>query len=136
MLRYLFDTDHLTLFENGHPSVARRLTSRPPVPTPISVVTIEKRPSADGWRSSLVRQMAQQVYPLSSRDRYTSVPGFNLNFPATLDVVKAHFQSAKINQGERPRRVDTRGRNDRAGIDDQSIGTPKPHRLMGVADDQ
>jgi tRNA(fMet)-specific endonuclease VapC len=42
MLRYLFDTDHLTLFENGHPSVARRLASQPAQSVGISVVTIEE----------------------------------------------------------------------------------------------
>jgi hypothetical protein len=39
MLRYLFDTDHLTLFEHGHPPVARRLMSHPADAVGISVVT-------------------------------------------------------------------------------------------------
>jgi tRNA(fMet)-specific endonuclease VapC len=42
MLRYLFDTDHLTLFQQGHMPVARRLTSHPPDAVGISVVTIEE----------------------------------------------------------------------------------------------
>ena len=42
MLRYLFDTDHLTLFENGHPAVARRLASQSAGSVGISVVTIEE----------------------------------------------------------------------------------------------
>jgi tRNA(fMet)-specific endonuclease VapC len=42
MLRYVFDTDHLTLFENGHSSVARRLASQPARSVGISVVTIEE----------------------------------------------------------------------------------------------
>ena len=42
MLRYLFDTDHLTLFENGNPSVARRLALQPARSVGISVVTIEE----------------------------------------------------------------------------------------------
>jgi tRNA(fMet)-specific endonuclease VapC len=42
MLRYLFDTDHLTLFQHGHVPVARRLTSHPSGAVGISVVTIEE----------------------------------------------------------------------------------------------
>jgi tRNA(fMet)-specific endonuclease VapC len=42
MLRYLFDTDHLTLFQYGHAPVARRLTLQPPNAVGISIVTIEE----------------------------------------------------------------------------------------------
>src|SRR3989442_308040 len=42
MLRYLFDTDHLTLFENGHVLVARVLASHPVGAVGISAVTIEE----------------------------------------------------------------------------------------------
>jgi tRNA(fMet)-specific endonuclease VapC len=42
MLRYLFDTDHLTLFEHGHASVARRMMSLPSDAVGISVVSIEE----------------------------------------------------------------------------------------------
>ena len=42
MLRYLFDTDHLTLFQQGHAPVARRLSLQPPDAVGISVVTIEE----------------------------------------------------------------------------------------------
>jgi tRNA(fMet)-specific endonuclease VapC len=42
MLRYLLDTDHLTLFQRGHPPVARRVALEPPDAIGISVVTIEE----------------------------------------------------------------------------------------------
>jgi tRNA(fMet)-specific endonuclease VapC len=42
MLRYLFDTDHLTMFQHGHVPVARRLLSQPSGSVGISVVTIEE----------------------------------------------------------------------------------------------
>ena len=42
MLRYVFDTDHLTLFQHGHLPVARRLASQPADAVGISVVTIEE----------------------------------------------------------------------------------------------
>jgi tRNA(fMet)-specific endonuclease VapC len=42
MPRYLWDTDHLTLFEHGHALVGRRLALQPPGAVAISVVTIEE----------------------------------------------------------------------------------------------
>jgi tRNA(fMet)-specific endonuclease VapC len=42
MLRYLLDTDHLTLYEQGHALVTRRVTSQSPGTVGISVVTIEE----------------------------------------------------------------------------------------------
>jgi tRNA(fMet)-specific endonuclease VapC len=39
MLRYLLDTDHLTLFQHGHPLVVQRLRLQP---VGISMVTIEE----------------------------------------------------------------------------------------------
>ena len=42
MLRYLFDTDHLTLFQRGCASVAQRLALQPAGSVAISVVTVEE----------------------------------------------------------------------------------------------
>ena len=42
MLRYLFDTDHLTMFQRGRASVALRLASQPAGSVGISVVTVEE----------------------------------------------------------------------------------------------
>ncbi|MFI5457816.1 MAG: type II toxin-antitoxin system VapC family toxin [Isosphaerales bacterium] len=42
MPRYLFDTDHLTLFQHGHAPVARRMGSQQPGAVGISVVTIQE----------------------------------------------------------------------------------------------
>jgi tRNA(fMet)-specific endonuclease VapC len=42
MLRYLLDTDHLTLFQRGHAPVARHVALEPPDAIGISVVTIEE----------------------------------------------------------------------------------------------
>jgi tRNA(fMet)-specific endonuclease VapC len=42
MLRYLLDTDHLTLYEHGHALVTRRVTLQPAGTVGISVVTIEE----------------------------------------------------------------------------------------------
>src|SRR5947207_13878780 len=42
MLRYLIDTDHLTLYEQGHAPVVGRLKSQPVGVIGISVVTVEE----------------------------------------------------------------------------------------------
>jgi tRNA(fMet)-specific endonuclease VapC len=53
MPRYLFDTDHLTLFQHGHPQVARRLALRSLGEVGISVVTVEE--TLRGRLSTLAR---------------------------------------------------------------------------------
>jgi tRNA(fMet)-specific endonuclease VapC len=42
MLRYLFDTDHLTLFQHGHSLVVHRQRLQPPMSVGTSVVTVEE----------------------------------------------------------------------------------------------
>jgi tRNA(fMet)-specific endonuclease VapC len=42
MLGYLFDNDHLTLFQNGHPLVSLRLRSQPAATVGIGVITVEE----------------------------------------------------------------------------------------------
>jgi tRNA(fMet)-specific endonuclease VapC len=42
MPRYLFDTDHLTLFQHGHVPVTRRASLQPPGAVGISVVSAEE----------------------------------------------------------------------------------------------
>ena len=42
MLRYPFDTDHLTLFQHGHPHVGQRLYAHAPGTVGISVVTVQE----------------------------------------------------------------------------------------------
>jgi tRNA(fMet)-specific endonuclease VapC len=42
MLRYLFDTDHLTHYQHGHPLVIHRVGLRPRATVGISVVTVEE----------------------------------------------------------------------------------------------
>jgi tRNA(fMet)-specific endonuclease VapC len=40
MLRFLFDTDHLTLYEHGHLRLKQRLIAQPPGTVGVSAVTI------------------------------------------------------------------------------------------------
>jgi tRNA(fMet)-specific endonuclease VapC len=42
MLRFVFDTDHLTLFQHGHPALGQRLAKEPPGTVGISIVTAEE----------------------------------------------------------------------------------------------
>jgi tRNA(fMet)-specific endonuclease VapC len=42
MLRFLFDTDHLTLFEQGQAALGTRLAQEPPGTVGVSVVTMEE----------------------------------------------------------------------------------------------
>jgi tRNA(fMet)-specific endonuclease VapC len=42
MLRFLLDTDHLTLYQRGHPPLGRRLALQPPDTVGVSVVTVEE----------------------------------------------------------------------------------------------
>ena len=42
MLRFLFDTDHLTLYQQGHPPLGQRLALQPPDVIGVSVVTVEE----------------------------------------------------------------------------------------------
>ena len=42
MIRFLLDTDHLTLHERGHPPLRQRLAALPPDAVAISVVTVEE----------------------------------------------------------------------------------------------
>jgi tRNA(fMet)-specific endonuclease VapC len=42
VLRYLFDTDHLTLFDQGHAQVGLRLTNEPAGSVGLSPITVEE----------------------------------------------------------------------------------------------
>jgi tRNA(fMet)-specific endonuclease VapC len=42
MIRYLLDTDHLTLHEQGHAPLRQRLAAHPPVTLAVSAWTVEE----------------------------------------------------------------------------------------------
>ena len=42
MLQFLFDTDHLTLFQHGHPKVLQRLASQPTGSVGVTIITMEE----------------------------------------------------------------------------------------------
>lgn len=42
MLRFLVDTDHLTLFQRGHPPLGRHLALQAPDAVGVSIVTVEE----------------------------------------------------------------------------------------------
>ena len=42
MLRFLFDTDHLTLYQHQHPQLMQRMVLQPPDAVGVSAVTVEE----------------------------------------------------------------------------------------------
>jgi tRNA(fMet)-specific endonuclease VapC len=55
MIRFLLDTDHLTLYEQGHPPLRTRLAAFPPDSVAISAVTVEE--SLRGRLAVLARRL-------------------------------------------------------------------------------
>jgi tRNA(fMet)-specific endonuclease VapC len=76
MPRYLFDTDHLTFFQHGHPQVARRLALQSPGAVGISVVTVEE--ILRGRLAGLAR----------AQDGPTRIRNYSLLEQALLDFVQ------------------------------------------------
>jgi tRNA(fMet)-specific endonuclease VapC len=76
MPRYLFDTDHLTLYQHGHAQVARRLALRSLGEVGISVVTVEE--ALRGRLSTLAR----------AKDGRTRIAAYALLEQALLDFAQ------------------------------------------------
>src|SRR5690348_3616891 len=72
MLRFLFDTDHLTLYEHRHPQLLPRMAVQPPDAVGVSAVTAEE--SLRGRLASLAqardgsRRIVRYRYLLESLD--------------------------------------------------------------------
>ncbi len=80
MLRYLFDTDHLTLFQHGHPLVLHRLGLQPAASVGISVVVVEEilrgrlaRLSRSGDGAARLRHYALLQEALTDFDQFPVV---------------------------------------------------------------
>ncbi len=85
MLRYLFDTDHLTLFQHGHTALRHRLVSQPAGAVGICVVTVEET-LAGGRLAKRAR----------SKDGPTRIHAYGLLVEALLDF--AQFPILAYNQ--------------------------------------
>src|SRR5436853_291471 len=53
MLQFLLDTDHLTLFDHGHPLVVARYTSQPANSVGVTAITVEE--ALRGRLAALIR---------------------------------------------------------------------------------
>src|SRR2546421_335322 len=130
MLRYLLDTDHLTLHLHGHSEVTRRVTLHTGL-VGISVVTVEE---------ILCGRLAQIARAGDGPTRIFSysllMQALQFDPPAALHVMERHFEGVEIDQGEGSGGVDHGHGDGRAGVDDDPVGTSEPHRPMGVADDE
>lgn len=56
MTLYIFDTDHLTLLQNNHPSVVQRVSETDPNNIAVTIVTIEEQLRG---RLDIIRQASQ-----------------------------------------------------------------------------
>ena len=95
MLQYLFDTDHLTLFEQGQPLVGRRLALWPAGAVGITVVSVEEAlrgrlarvaRAADG--PARIRSYALLTATIVLFDKFTVAP--------YDQVAEAHFQHTSL----------------------------------------
>ena len=116
MPRYLFDTDHLTLFQHGHAQVARRLALHTLGVVGISVVTVEE--TLRGRLASLAR----------ASDGPTRIRNYALLEQALLDFaqfpVVRFDQAAEANfQQLRALRIGAPGPEDRI----HRLGEPVDH---------
>jgi tRNA(fMet)-specific endonuclease VapC len=63
-MRYVLDTDMLTLYEEGHPKVVGRVAAHPPESLATTIITVEEQLS--GWFTMLRRarghQASAQIY--------------------------------------------------------------------------
>jgi tRNA(fMet)-specific endonuclease VapC len=105
MPRYIFDTDHLTLFQHGHALVGRRATMQSCGAVGITVVTVEE--TLRGRLASLARagdgpSRIHQYGVLEQTIRlFTQFPVVPYDQPA-----EAHFQQLRtIRIGTRDRKI-------------------------------
>src|SRR5436305_14387003 len=52
-MRYVLDTDTLSLYQWGHPIVTQRVSSQPATDLAVTVITVQEQ--MDGWRAALAR---------------------------------------------------------------------------------
>src|SRR5262245_28523087 len=62
-----------------------------------------------------------------------SVPARNVDLLAALDVEERNVECIEIHERERPRRIDARQRNGRAGIHDHALRASEPNWRMRVS---
>jgi tRNA(fMet)-specific endonuclease VapC len=89
MLQFLFDTEHLTLFQHRHPRVLQRLAAAPADSVAISAVTVEE--VFRGRLAAISRARDGQMRILQYRHLLESLDLVNA-FP------KSHFDQASENE--------------------------------------
>jgi tRNA(fMet)-specific endonuclease VapC len=60
MLRFLFDTDHLTLYDHGHPAVVQKYDAQPAGAVGVSAVTVQE--SLRGRRAAVARHTSGPLH--------------------------------------------------------------------------
>ena len=94
MLQFLFDTDHLTLFEQGHPQVLSRHAAEPAGSVGVSPVTVEE--ALRGRLAVLSRQRGGPAMVLAY-ERLVNTVSLLWQFPvAALDTAcEARYQQLR-----------------------------------------
>jgi tRNA(fMet)-specific endonuclease VapC len=61
MIQFLLDTDHLTLYEHGHPALGRQLARHPADSVGLAIVTVEEALRGRLGALSQARTTAQRI---------------------------------------------------------------------------
>ena len=83
MLQFLFDTDHLTLYQHKHPSVMRQIATHPPGAVGITPVSIEE--TLRGRLAVLARPLSGTTHVQAYERLVDTVRMFALFFIVAFD---------------------------------------------------
>jgi tRNA(fMet)-specific endonuclease VapC len=107
MLRFLFDTDHLTLFDKQDPHVCQRFALQPANTVGISAVTVEE--SLRGWLAWLSRQQAGALHVQAYAKLVGAVKLLNrfpiVAFDATCEIRYQRLRALRIRIGSKDLKI-------------------------------
>src|SRR5262245_34636107 len=107
MTLYVFDTDMVTLFEEGHPAVLEHVRAAPPGTLGTTIITVKEQ--LDGWNDRLPRARTR-VKLASLYQRFTDTVHFLarlriLSFTEPAIVRFEHLNKLKLNIGKMDLRI-------------------------------
>jgi tRNA(fMet)-specific endonuclease VapC len=92
MIRFLVDTDHVSLQERGHPSVLARLRTQPPEALGVSVVTMQE--ALQGRLALLHRQVVPDQIVLAYDKLQQTVQFFTQVHVVAFDAPRQRRRTA------------------------------------------
>jgi tRNA(fMet)-specific endonuclease VapC len=107
MISHVLDTDMLTLYQHGHPTVTARCAAAPPGTLAISIISVEEQ--FLGWYTR-VRQAKQDDDTAAAYDRVTEFASFIKLLPIASFTAKAiqryrQLQALKLNVPKQDLRI-------------------------------